>query len=37
MVEEEEAMREVATNYFTKLFTSSTGTCMEELLDRIDP
>jgi hypothetical protein len=36
VVEEEEAMKEVATNYFTKLFTSSTGTRMEELLDRID-
>jgi hypothetical protein len=33
VAEEEEAMREVATNYFSKLFTSSTGNRMDELLD----
>jgi hypothetical protein len=37
VVEEEEAMRDVVTNYFKKLFTSSIGTRMEELLERIDP
>jgi hypothetical protein len=37
VVEEEEAMREVATNYFMKLFTSHAGTRMEELLGHIDP
>jgi hypothetical protein len=36
-VAEEEAMREVATDYFLKLFTSSTGDRMGELLDRVDP
>jgi hypothetical protein len=36
VVEEEEAMKEVAANYFEKLFTSSTGARMEELLGRID-
>jgi hypothetical protein len=33
---EEEAMKEVATNYFLNLFTSSTGTRMNELLECID-
>jgi hypothetical protein len=37
VAEEEEAMREVATNYFLQLFTSSSGDRMEELLDHIDP
>ncbi|XP_071674413.1 uncharacterized protein [Lolium perenne] len=37
VVEEEEAMKEVATNYFSKLFTSSTGSRMDELLGYIQP
>jgi hypothetical protein len=37
VVEDEEAMREVATNYFSSLFTSSTGTRMNELLEHIEP
>ena len=37
VVEEEEAMKEVATNYFSNLFTSSTGTRMDELLEHVDP
>jgi hypothetical protein len=37
VVEEEEAMKEVATNYFSSLFTSSTGTRMNELLQYIEP
>jgi hypothetical protein len=37
VVEEEEAMREVAINYFSSLFTSSTGTRMNELLEYVEP
>jgi hypothetical protein len=36
VVEEGEAMKEVATNYFLNLFSSSTGTRMNELLECID-
>jgi hypothetical protein len=36
VVEAEEAKKEVATNYFTKLFTSSPGTRVEELLAHVD-
>jgi hypothetical protein len=36
VAEEEEAMREVATNYFQDLFTSSIGARMEEVLDKVD-
>jgi hypothetical protein len=36
VVEEEEAMQQVATNYFSKLFTSSTGSRMNELLEQIE-
>jgi hypothetical protein len=37
VVEDEDAMREVATNYFSSLFTSSTGTRMNEILEHIEP
>uniref|UniRef100_A0ACD5VK05 Uncharacterized protein n=1 Tax=Avena sativa TaxID=4498 RepID=A0ACD5VK05_AVESA len=37
VVVEEEAMKEVATNYFTSLFTSSTCTRMNELLEHVEP
>jgi hypothetical protein len=37
VVEEEEAMKEVASNYFSTLFTSSTGSRMNELLEYIQP
>jgi hypothetical protein len=37
LVEEEEAMKEVATNYFTSLFTSAAGSRMNELLEYIEP
>jgi hypothetical protein len=36
VVEEEEAMKEVATNYFSNLFTSSPGNRMDELLNQVD-
>jgi hypothetical protein len=36
VVEEMGAMKEVVTNYFLNLFSSSTGTCMDELLSQID-
>jgi exonuclease III len=36
LVEEEEAMKEVATNYFSNLFTSSPGGRMNELLNHVD-
>jgi hypothetical protein len=36
VVDEEEAMKEVATNYFTNLFSSSTGDRVEELLCHVD-
>jgi hypothetical protein len=37
VVEDEVGMKEVVTNYFSTLFTSSTGTRMDELLGHIDP
>jgi hypothetical protein len=36
VVEEEEAMKEVVTNYFINLFTSNAGMGMEAILDHID-
>jgi hypothetical protein len=37
VVEDEEAMKEVVTNYFIKLFTSHAGNRMNELLNQVDP
>jgi hypothetical protein len=37
VVEEEEAMKEVESNYFLNLFQSSPGTRMEELLQHVHP
>jgi hypothetical protein len=37
VVEAEEAMKDVATNYFSELFTSTAGTRVEELLEHVDP
>jgi hypothetical protein len=37
VVEEEEAMKEVVTNYFVNLFSSHAGTRIEELMGHIDP
>jgi hypothetical protein len=37
IVEREEEMAAVVTNYFTDLFTSCAGQRMEELLDRVVP
>jgi hypothetical protein len=36
VVENQEEMKEVVTNYFLNLFTSSTGSRVEELLGHID-
>jgi hypothetical protein len=37
VVEDEEAMKEVVTNYFLELFTSHAGNRMDELLNQVDP